>query len=222
MDHVFNSTRLILFTLTAFSGLVICEADIAEINSVIAGELTDLGTGSYASDWFYTFNASFWPVIIHDYFGTIEVAEATGNWPNPEPDVIPPDAMVITDSVLGLLYVEPSNWNELGTDLWVYSNDSSNYLYVQFDNFGETEFRWVYNYATADWQQVPFSDVSINPPLWISITSAGGEALSIEFTGILQSSSTLGGWTDLDPQPSSPYIWTPEFPDSRLFFRVRD
>jgi hypothetical protein len=47
-------------------------------------------------------------------------------------------------------------------------------------------------------------------------------SLIIEFSGILQSSETLGGWTDLDPQPASPYTHNPSESTPTRFFRARN
>ncbi len=56
----------------------------------------------------------------------------------------------------------------------------------------------------------------------ISITATIDNAFQIDFTGILQSSETLEGWTDMDPQPTSPFIWTPGPSNSAIFFKVRN
>lgn|GEM_PF-5132768 len=48
------------------------------------------------------------------------------------------------------------------------------------------------------------------------------DSLVITFTGILQSSITLSGWADLDPQPASPYIISLPTAEAKRFFRARD
>jgi uncharacterized membrane protein len=52
----------------------------------------------------------------------------------------------------------------------------------------------------------------------ISITTEG-DAIRMEFQGVLQSSPDLKHWTDTVPQPSSPYFHTPT--SGNLFFRAR-
>ena len=45
------------------------------------------------------------------------------------------------------------------------------------------------------------------------------DQVEVEFSGILQWSSALLIWEDLDPQPDSPYRFTPD--TARMFFRAR-
>jgi endonuclease I len=56
----------------------------------------------------------------------------------------------------------------------------------------------------------------------ISIAKTVDNSMQVSFTGILQSSETLDGWTDLDPQPTSPYIFTLSESEPILFFRARN
>lgn len=53
----------------------------------------------------------------------------------------------------------------------------------------------------------------------ISIHSMGLQEMEVTFTGIIQGSDALGHWTDLDPQPASPWKFTPL--ESTQFFRAR-
>jgi uncharacterized membrane protein len=57
-----------------------------------------------------------------------------------------------------------------------------------------------------------------NPPHVTVKTEEGSMRLSFE--GVLQSSPDLKQWSDMEPQPSSPYLVTPM--GSSLFFRVRN
>ncbi|MGJ8724871.1 MAG: hypothetical protein ACSHYB_09975 [Roseibacillus sp.] len=58
-------------------------------------------------------------------------------------------------------------------------------------------------------------------PIFVSIESLAAQphVLEVEFSGVLESSSDLEGWTVLDPQPTSPFQITTE--DPARFFRVR-
>lgn len=56
-----------------------------------------------------------------------------------------------------------------------------------------------------------------NPP-HVKVTTEEG-SMRLAFEGVLQSSSDLKQWTDMEPQPSSPYLVTPT--NGSLFFRVK-
>lgn len=56
------------------------------------------------------------------------------------------------------------------------------------------------------------------PTPHIAIESDGG-SVWIDYSGVLQTSPDLRQWTDLEPQPSNPYLLTPS--GGRLFFRTR-
>ena len=63
--------------------------------------------------------------------------------------------------------------------------------------------------------------ITVDPPFSISISRGTGNSFEINFTGILQSSETLDGWTDITPQPTSPHIWTESAMEPVMFFRAR-
>ncbi|MGC9452542.1 MAG: hypothetical protein ACP5I4_13980 [Oceanipulchritudo sp.] len=53
----------------------------------------------------------------------------------------------------------------------------------------------------------------------VSISMAGG-TVSVEYTGTLQQSSDLATWSTLDPQPASPFTFSPTAGDKRFFKTV--
>lgn len=57
----------------------------------------------------------------------------------------------------------------------------------------------------------------------IQVLDLPGAGFELHFEGILQSSpeAYAGPWTDLDPQPLSPLVITPNTPDSRRSWRTR-
>jgi sugar lactone lactonase YvrE len=58
----------------------------------------------------------------------------------------------------------------------------------------------------------------VPPPPAVSI-AASGSSMTIQFAGILQQSTNLVNWADLDPQPANPWTSTPT--NQYIFFRAR-
>lgn len=58
------------------------------------------------------------------------------------------------------------------------------------------------------------------PPSISRIEFVDGQ-IEVEFSGILQESGNLLGWTDLTPQPMSPYRFAPSQDKDKMFFRAR-
>lgn len=58
----------------------------------------------------------------------------------------------------------------------------------------------------------------VPPPPAVSI-AASGSSMTIQFAGILQQSTNLLNWADLDPQPANPWTSTPT--NQYIFFRTR-
>jgi endonuclease I len=93
-------------------------------------------------------------------------------------------------------------------------------------------FSAVYEFRVFDDQTIPGATEGTALQLTLTaVVSAGGtisiskttdNSIQIDFTGILQSSETLDNWTDLDPQPTSPYIWTLSPSEPAIFFRSRN
>jgi sugar lactone lactonase YvrE len=62
------------------------------------------------------------------------------------------------------------------------------------------------------------STLPVPPPPEVSI-AASGSRMTIQFAGILQQSTNLMDWADLDPQPANPWTSTPT--NQYIFFRAR-
>lgn len=55
---------------------------------------------------------------------------------------------------------------------------------------------------------------------FVQMTQFGPQSLTMTFNGVLQSSTNLQTWTDLEPQPTSP--WLHQIGEGSMFFRVRE
>jgi hypothetical protein len=61
---------------------------------------------------------------------------------------------------------------------------------------------------------------SSNPVVALSRASSGD--ILLDFTGVLQTSLTLDVWTDIDPQPISPYVIEIDSESGSRFYRARN